>query len=114
VGSAKKDMQRMPDDVQDVFGFALHELQHGDTPEGARRFGEGLNSKIWKLATDAEDTNTYRMAYTAVFPEVVYVLDVFTKKSKSGTQTPKADRDRVARRFRTAEADYHQNFGVRK
>jgi predicted XRE-type DNA-binding protein len=55
VGSAKKDLQRMPDDVQDVFGFALHELQHGDAPDGARRFGEGLNSKIWKLATDAEE-----------------------------------------------------------
>ena len=32
-------------------------------------------------------------------PEVVYVLDAFVKKSKSGIKTPQADKDRVRDRF---------------
>ncbi len=113
-GSSRRDLKAMPEDVQDVFGFALHELQHGDIPHGARPFGEGLDRRIWKVVDDAEDTNTYRMAYTAVFREVIYVLDVFVKKSKFGIKTPKADKERVAARFSAAEADYKASFGVRK
>lgn len=29
VGSAKKDLQAMPDEVQDTFGYALHLAQTG-------------------------------------------------------------------------------------
>jgi len=27
VGSSKKDLQALPEDVQDIFGFALHQAQ---------------------------------------------------------------------------------------
>ena len=81
----------MPEDTKDAFGFALNELQHGERPQAAKPFGEGLDHRIGKLSFDAEDTNTYRLAYTAVFAEVVYVLEVYVKKSKKGAATPKAD-----------------------
>ncbi|MDB6369758.1 type II toxin-antitoxin system RelE/ParE family toxin [Photorhabdus bodei] len=29
VGSSKKDLQSLPDDVQDIFGYALHVAQTG-------------------------------------------------------------------------------------
>src|SRR5687768_1435420 len=86
ISSARKDMQGMPSDVQDVFGQAILDAQYGDTPDGARPFGEGVRKEIWKLVDDY-DGDTYRAAYTVAFEKAVYVLDVFMKKSKRGTST---------------------------
>lgn len=36
----------MPEDIRDVFGAALLDLQYGDSPVGVRRFGEGPPSKV--------------------------------------------------------------------
>ncbi|EBA00679.1 hypothetical protein MELB17_22620 [Marinobacter sp. ELB17] len=36
IGSAKKDLVAMPNDVQDVFGFALHLVQAGEKHDKAR------------------------------------------------------------------------------
>ena len=65
----------MPSDVQDVFGQAILDAQYGDTPDGARPFGEGVRKEIWKLVDDY-DGDTYRAAYTVAFEKAVYVLDV--------------------------------------
>jgi phage-related protein len=35
--------------------------------------------------------DTFRAVYTVIWPEGVYLLYVFQKKSKSGIRTPKAD-----------------------
>ena len=78
VGSSKKDLRECPDDVKDVFGSALLDVQYGDHPVGARPFGEGLPRQVMKL-TDDFDGDTYRAAYTVAFPEGVYVLHVFKK-----------------------------------
>ena len=51
--------------------------------------------------------------YTATFPEVVYVLDAFVKKSKSGIKTPQADKDRVRDRFKAAKRDYDDHYRKR-
>jgi phage-related protein len=100
----------MPEDVQDVFGSALLDAQHGDTPEGARPFGEGVSSTVWKLVED-HDRDTYRAAYTVAFEKAVYVLHVFKKKSKSGIATPKPDKDRIEERLKAARAHYKLNYG---
>jgi phage-related protein len=105
VGSSRKGLAALPEDVQDVFGSALLDVQYGDTPEGARPFGEGLPHEIWKIVEDY-DGDTYRAIYTAAFPEAVYVLDAFMKKSKTGIKTPQADKDRVYARFKAAQQDY--------
>ncbi|ODS59400.1 MAG: hypothetical protein ABS36_00220 [Acidobacteria bacterium SCN 69-37] len=105
VGSSRKNVAALPEDVQDVFGSALLDVQYGDTPDGARPFGEGLPHEIWKIVEDF-DGDTYRAVYTAAFPEVVYVLDAFMKKSKTGIKTPQADKDRVLARFKAAQQDY--------
>ena len=105
VGRSRKNLAALPEDVQDVFGSALLDVQYGDTPDGARPFGEGLPHEIWKIVEDF-DSDTYRAVYTAAFPEVVYVLDAFMKKSKTGIKTPQADKDRVLARFKAAQQDY--------
>ena len=69
IGGSKKSLEGVPEDVKDVFGAALLDVQYGDTPAGAKPFGEGLRREIWKIVEDS-DSNTYRAAYTAAFPEV--------------------------------------------
>lgn len=110
MGSALKDLRKMPEDVKSVFGQAFLDAEFGDTPEGARRFGEGMSSEVWKLVED-HDGDTYRAAYTVAFEKAVYVLHVFKKKSKSGIATPKSDRDLIEERLRAAREHYKQNYG---
>lgn len=107
VGGSKKSLDGLPEDVKDVFGSALLDVQFGDTPDGAKPFGEGLPHEIWKVVEDF-DGSTYRAVYAASFSEVVYVLDAFVKKSKSGVKTPQADKDRVLDRFKAAKRDYDE------
>lgn len=47
---------------------------------------------------------TYRAVYTVKFPEAVFVLHCFQKKSKSGIATPKEDMDIIRARLKVAEA----------
>jgi phage-related protein len=105
MGSSRKDLQAMPEYVRRAFGRALLDAQYGDHPFGARPFGEGLPSDILKLSQDYLG-NAYRASYTASFPPAVYVLDVFTKKSKSGIATPMRDRARVLARYKAAATAY--------
>ncbi len=111
IGSSKKDLRALPVDVKDVFGQALLDVQYGDHPPGARPFGEGLPREIMKLSEDF-DGNTYRAVYTVEFADVVYVLDVFMKKARTGIATPKIDKQRVRARYKAARAHYHLRQGV--
>jgi phage-related protein len=112
VGGSKRSLDSVPEDVKDAFGAALLDVQYGDTPVGAKPFGEGLPREIWKVVEDF-DGNTFRAVYTATFKDVVYVLDVFMKRSKSGIGTPQADKTRVLDRFRAAKKDYEDNLRSR-
>jgi phage-related protein len=108
VGASKRSLDDVSEDVKDVFGAALLDVQYGDTPAGAKPFGEGLPQEVWKIVED-EDGKTYRAVYTASFDEAVYVLDVFMKKSTSGIKTPKVDKDRVLRRFNAAKQHHDEH-----
>lgn len=99
----------MPEEVQDVFGSALLDAQFGDTPEGARAFGEGMPHGVMKLVEDF-DGDTYRAVYTVAFVKAVYVLHVFKKKSKSGIATPLPDRELVRTRLRAAAEHYEHTY----
>ena len=99
----------MPEPVQDVFGAALLDVQYGDHPDGARPFGEGVPHGVMKLVEDF-DRDTYRAAYTVSFPNAVYVLHVFKKKSASGLATPKPDKDIIPARLKAAEEHYRRTY----
>lgn len=109
VGSSRKDLRELPEDVQDVFGSALLDAQYGDVPDGARAFGEGVPREVMKLAEDY-DGDTYRAAYTVSFPLAVYVLHVFRKKAKSGIGTPQPDKDLIRTRLRAAAEHYQRTY----
>ncbi len=59
-------------------------------------------AKVLKIVED-HDGNTYRVVYTVKFPEVVYVLHCFQKKSKSGIATPKRDVELIRARLRSVQ-----------
>ncbi len=101
VASAKRDLKEMPEDVQDEVGYALEQVQRGETPDNADPLHGNL-SGVFEIKSDDEDGATYRTVYTTKIGDVVYVLDAFKKKSKKGDSTPKPDLDRVEQRLKSA------------
>lgn len=109
VGTSLRDLREMPENVQDVFGGALLDAQYGDTPAGARSFGEGLPGHVLKLAENHHG-NTYRAAYTVAYPRAVYVLHALQKKSKSGIRTPALELNLIRLRLSAAAMHYRQHY----
>lgn len=67
-------------------------------------------ASVVEILADAQE-GTFRAVYTVQFKEIVYVLHVFQKKSKSGKRTDKADISKIHKRLKEAEvayAHYHQ------
>jgi phage-related protein len=100
----------MPLEVRRAFGRGLRAAQNGAFPEDSRPFGEGLPREILKL-TEKFDGDTYRAAYVIEFPECVYLLQVFKKKSASGKATPKPDRETILHRWQAAKEHHRDTYG---
>lgn len=101
MGSSKRELRALPDEVVDVFGYALHLAQSGLKHSHAkplRGFG-GVLEVVEDFKGD-----TYRAVYTVKFKNAVYVLHCFQKKSKQGIKTPKPDLDIIRERLKTAKA----------
>lgn len=102
VGSSKKDLQSLPDDVQDVFGYALHLAQEGGKHSQTKPLKGFGGAGVLEVVEDFLG-DTYRAVYTVKFGDAVYVLHVFQKKSSSGIATPKPDMDKIRERLKSAE-----------
>lgn len=82
-------------------GQALYAAQQGDTDPSVkplRGFGGGVLEVIAQHRGD-----TWRAIYTVGYPEAVYVLHAFQKKSKRGIATPKKEMDLIRQRLNEAE-----------
>jgi phage-related protein len=105
VGSAKRDLDAMPEGVKDVFGHAIDLAQAGGKhPDAKVLTGFGSAGVLEVVADDSGDT--YRAVYTVKFSGWVYVLHCFQKKSKSGIKTPKEDMDLIHARLKAAKLDF--------
>ncbi|MCL1824518.1 MAG: type II toxin-antitoxin system RelE/ParE family toxin [Betaproteobacteria bacterium] len=102
IGSTKKDLKAMPDDVQDTFGYALHQAQIGKKHEQAKPLKGFGSAGVLEVVEDSSG-GTFRAVYTVKFSEAVYVLHCFQKKSSHGIATPKPDMDLIRERLKTAE-----------
>lgn len=100
-------MKEMPQRVQDSFGYALHVAQIGEKHDDAKPL-KGFSGASVLEVVESYDGDTYRAVYTVRFAEVVYVLHIFQKKSKSGIATPKQDIDLIKTRLKKAEEDYSE------
>jgi phage-related protein len=104
VSSSRKDLQAMPDDVQDVFGFALHLAQAGKKHAQSKPL-KGFGGAGVLEAVEDYLGDTFRAVYTVKMSNAVYVLHCFQKKSVRGIETPKPDLDLIHARLKTALAD---------
>jgi len=101
VGSAKKDLKTLPQDVQDTFGYALYLAQTGEKHDAAKPL-KGFGSAAVLEVVENEQGNTYRAVYTVQIEDAVYVLHCFQKKSTKGIATPKVDVDLIKERLKAA------------
>ena len=102
MGSAKRDLQAMPEEVQQVFGFALFHAQIGLLHTAAKPLKGFSSAGVVEIVEDWRG-NTYRAVYTVRFAGAIYVLHCFEKKSKRGIETPKRDLDLIRTRLREAQ-----------
>lgn len=102
VGSSKKGLLRMPAEVVDVFGFALHLAQSGKRHGQAKTLKGFGGAGVVEIVEDHAGS-TYRAVYTVRYSDRVYVLHCFQKKSKRGIQTPKLDIELIQDRLKAAQ-----------
>lgn len=103
IGSSKKDLKSLPEDVQDAFGYALYLAQVGKKHVDAKPLQGFGSAGVLEVLEDRKG-DTYRAVYTVRFTTAVFVLHVFKKKSTKGIRTPKHDLDLIRERLMVAEA----------
>lgn len=98
VGSSKKDLMALPEEVVDDFGYALGAVQMGATPAQAKPWkGEGPG--VLELVENHRG-DTFR---------AVYVLHCFQKKSPSGIRTAQSDIELIHERLKLAQQHYKEH-----
>ena len=105
IGSAKRDLDSMPEDVKDLFGHAIDLAQAGGKHQDAKALSGFGSAGVLEVVEDFR-SDTYRAVYTVKFAGWVYVLHCFQKKSKSGIKTPKEDMDMISARLKAAKQDF--------
>ena len=91
----------LADEVIDVFGFALFLAQTGRKHEQAKPLRGFGGAGVLEVVEDHMG-DTYRAVYTVKFPEAVYVLHCFQKRSTHGIKTSKRDIELIRTRYRAA------------
>lgn len=109
VGSSKKDFLAFPAVVKDEMGAALGVAQFGGKHPSAKPW-KGLGSGVFELV-ESHAGNAYRVVYVVQFPQAIYVLHAFQKKSPRGIRTAASDVELVARRLKIAQQDHEARYG---
>jgi phage-related protein len=107
IGSSRRDLREMPQQVRRDIGQALYAAQQGVTDPAAKPLKGFGGARVLEIVGRYR-TDAYRAVYTAHFDSAVYVLHVFQKKSKSGIATPKQEIALIRRRLAEAERHYKE------
>ena len=94
LGDSLERLRGFPEEVQDEAGYQLERVQAGREPSDWKPLpviGPGVKELRVRIG------GAFRVCYVASFPEAVYVLHVFQKKSQ---RTPRPDIELARRRFR--------------
>lgn len=102
MGSTKKDLLGLPEEVVDTFGYALHLAQIGRKHDQAKPLHGFGSAGVLEVVEDWRG-NAFRAVYTVRFAAAVFVLHVFQKKSHSGVAMRKLDMDLIKERLQVAE-----------
>jgi phage-related protein len=105
IGSTRGDVRAFPRAVRRDVGHALYAAQDGEVDPSAKPLkGFGGASVLEIVAGHRGDT--WRAIYTVRYPEAVYVLHAFQKKSKRGIATNKKELDLIRQRLNEAERQH--------
>lgn len=107
IGSSLDDLRKMPEEVKKEFGHSLREIQKGRDPGNIKPLRHLGVSGIFEISVD-EREGTFRTVYTIEFKDMIVVLHVFQKKSKSGIATPKQDIDLILKRLKRTREEYQE------
>jgi phage-related protein len=107
IGSSRRNLREMPQQVRRDIGQALYAAQQGATDPAAKPLKGFGGARVMEIV-ERYRTDAYRAVYTAHFDNAVYVLHVFQKKSKSGVATPKREIELIRRRLAEAERHYRE------
>lgn len=102
VRSSKKELLVLPDEVQQVFGYALFLAQTGRMHCSAKPLKGFGSAGVLEVVEDMRG-DTYRAVYTVRLADAVYVLHCFQKKSKRGRETPQQTMELIRERLKEAE-----------
>ncbi len=108
VGTSKKDLQKFPEDVKQIMGYAIYLAQKGDKHQDAKPL-KGFGGTKTLEVVESYKGDTYRAVYSIKFEGIVYVIHCFQKKSKKGIATPKPDIDLIRQRLKDAEYLYENS-----
>lgn len=97
MGSSKKDLIAMPEDVRGEFGHGLFLAQNGLRHISAKPYGSNIE------LIERHDGDTYRCIYNVNIDDDIYVLHAFQKKSKSGIAVPKHVKETIEARLKAAQ-----------
>jgi len=89
------DLRAFPAEARRAAGHQIDQVQHGGEPDDwkpMKTVGKGVKEIRVRDATGA-----FRVLYVAKFPEAVYVLHCFQKKTE---KTSQPDLDLAAKRYR--------------
>jgi phage-related protein len=110
IGSSRKDLKSFPEDVLDLFGYALYVAQMGGRHPDAKPLKGFGGAGVLEIVDDYAGS-TYRAVYTVRLSGAVFALHAFQKKSTTGIATRKQDVDLIWQRLKQAEALHRQEYG---
>ncbi len=105
VGTSLTDLRFFPRPVRIEIGHALFTAQEGRTDPAAKSLRGFGGASVLEIAV-AHHGNAWRAVYTVRFPDAIYVLHVFQKKSTKGIATPPRVIELINQRLADAERDY--------
>jgi phage-related protein len=105
IGSSKRDLLDLPEEVVKTFGFALGLAQNGQKHHKAKPMKGYGAAGVLEVVEDHRG-NTYRAVYTVRFEKAIYSLHVFQKKSTRGIATPRHEIELINQRMKQAQAHY--------
>jgi phage-related protein len=108
LGSSRKDAEKLPRDVQDLFVDALKMALKGETHVDAKHYRH-YGSGVFEVVADHR-SSTFRELYTVRYKEAVFVIHIFQKKSKKGSEVPKEEKEVIEKRLKWAEQIYKEQY----
>lgn len=107
IASSKKDLKKFPKKIRETFGEAIMYAQCGEKHPKAKIYKHQGSGSILEVVEN-DTSGTFRAIYTVKFEKAIVILHAFQKKSKTGIETTKQDKDLIDSRMQAAKQIYKE------